>query len=59
MNISLILAHPNKQSFNHAIAQACVHALEEKGHINRCAIQVFGEAKTYCVFMIFSSQFYA
>jgi NAD(P)H dehydrogenase (quinone) len=33
MNISLILAHPNKQSFNHAIAQACVHALEKKGHI--------------------------
>ena len=33
MNISLILAHPNKQSFNHAIAQTCARALKEKGHI--------------------------
>jgi len=28
MNVSLILAHPNQGSFNHAIAIAAINALE-------------------------------
>ncbi|MFZ1987039.1 MAG: NAD(P)H-dependent oxidoreductase [Desulfatitalea sp.] len=32
MNISVILAHPNEQSFNHAIAQAAVERIERNGH---------------------------
>jgi NAD(P)H dehydrogenase (quinone) len=32
LNISLILAHPNKQSFNHAIAQAASNRLQKNGH---------------------------
>jgi NAD(P)H dehydrogenase (quinone) len=32
MNISVILAHPGKQSFNHAIATATVDTLEHNGH---------------------------
>jgi putative NADPH-quinone reductase len=32
MNISVILAHPNKSSFNHAIAEAAVKALKQNGH---------------------------
>lgn len=32
MFISVILAHPDKQSFNHAIARAAVEALQLKGH---------------------------
>ncbi len=32
MNISLLLAHPNKQSFNHAIAKAACSALQKNGH---------------------------
>jgi len=32
MKISVILAHPNKESFNHAIAATAVQALTEKGH---------------------------
>jgi NAD(P)H dehydrogenase (quinone) len=32
MRISLILAHPAKESFNHAIAQAAAGALRENGH---------------------------
>jgi len=32
MNISVILAHPNRESFNHAIAGAVVATLEENGH---------------------------
>jgi NAD(P)H dehydrogenase (quinone) len=32
LNISLILAHPNKQSFNHAIAQAACNQLQKNGH---------------------------
>lgn len=32
MNISVILAHPDPESFNHAIAGAVVTALEENGH---------------------------
>lgn len=32
MNISLILAHPNEESFNAAIAGAAREALEENGH---------------------------
>ena len=32
MNISVILSHPNKESFNHAIAATAVQALTEKGH---------------------------
>ena len=32
MNISVILAHPNKSSFNHAIAATAVEALRRNGH---------------------------
>lgn len=32
MNISLILAHPDPASFNHAIAHAAQNALQESGH---------------------------
>jgi len=32
MKLSVILAHPNKQSFNHAIAKAAVAELEGRGH---------------------------
>jgi len=32
MNISVILAHPNKGSFNHAIADAVLTTLRESGH---------------------------
>jgi putative NADPH-quinone reductase len=32
MQISVILAHPNKDSFNHAIAQAAVARIERNGH---------------------------
>ena len=32
MKVSLILAHPNKGSFNHAIAEAALAALRENGH---------------------------
>jgi NAD(P)H dehydrogenase (quinone) len=32
MKISLIIAHPNKNSFNHAIAAASVEILEQNGH---------------------------
>jgi NAD(P)H dehydrogenase (quinone) len=32
MQVSLILAHPDRASFNHAIAQAAVSALERNGH---------------------------
>jgi putative NADPH-quinone reductase len=32
MNISVILAHPNKHSFNHAIAQTAVTQLRKNGH---------------------------
>lgn len=32
MKISVILAHPNKKSFNHAIAKAAVDALRQNGH---------------------------
>ncbi|MBW1739914.1 MAG: NAD(P)H-dependent oxidoreductase [Deltaproteobacteria bacterium] len=32
MKISVILAHPNKKSFNHAIAEAALNTLQEKGH---------------------------
>jgi len=32
MKLSVILAHPNKQSFNHAIAETAVAELERLGH---------------------------
>lgn len=32
MNISVILAHPDNQSFNHAIARTAVTRLEKNGH---------------------------
>jgi NAD(P)H dehydrogenase (quinone) len=32
MKISIILGHPDQQSFNHAIANTCRHFLEQKGH---------------------------
>jgi NAD(P)H dehydrogenase (quinone) len=35
MNISIILAHPNPGSFNHAIAQAAAEALRGNGHTVR------------------------
>ncbi|MDI6688585.1 MAG: NAD(P)H-dependent oxidoreductase [Desulfobacterales bacterium] len=32
MDISVILAHPDNQSFNHAIARAAVTKLQKNGH---------------------------
>lgn len=32
MNVLVVVAHPNKESFNHAIAAATVAALQENGH---------------------------
>jgi NAD(P)H dehydrogenase (quinone) len=32
MNISIILAHPNPTSFNHAIAEAASESLTAAGH---------------------------
>jgi len=32
MKISIILAHPNRESFNHAIAQTAIESLRENGH---------------------------
>ena len=32
MKISVILAHPDRSSFNHAIAQTMVEQLEDNGH---------------------------
>ncbi len=32
MKISIILAHPNKNSFNHAIAETAMEALKQNGH---------------------------
>lgn len=32
MNISIILAHPNSASFNHAIAETVVKTLRQNGH---------------------------
>lgn len=32
MNVSLILVHPNQESFNHAIAMAAMNTLESNGH---------------------------
>lgn len=32
MNISIILAHPSKDSFNHAVARTCNKVLKELGH---------------------------
>jgi multimeric flavodoxin WrbA len=32
MIVSVILAHPNKESFNHAIASTVVEALQKNGH---------------------------
>ena len=32
MNVLIILAHPDKESFNHAIADTCKHRLIENGH---------------------------
>ena len=32
MNISIILAHPNPESFNHAIAQTLCRAIRAGGH---------------------------
>lgn len=32
MKISVILAHPNKKSFNHAIAEAALEVLRQNGH---------------------------
>jgi len=33
MRISIILAHPNPRSFNHAIAQAAIARLEQNSHV--------------------------
>ena len=33
MQISVILAHPNKESFNHAIAYTVIETLRQNGHI--------------------------
>ena len=32
MKILVIVAHPNRASFNHAIAQTCSRALTDNGH---------------------------
>ncbi|MBN1221513.1 MAG: NAD(P)H-dependent oxidoreductase [Anaerolineae bacterium] len=32
MQLSVILAHPQPQSFNHAITQAAVTTLQQNGH---------------------------
>ena len=32
MQVSIILAHPNSHSFNHAIAQAAIDELKQRGH---------------------------
>ncbi len=32
MNVLVILAHPNKESFNHAIARSAIEALQERRH---------------------------
>lgn len=32
MNVLIILGHPDKKSFNHAIAQTCIYNLEANGH---------------------------
>ena len=32
MKVSVILAHPNQKSFNHAIAKTVVNELNKKGH---------------------------
>ena len=32
MQVSVILAHPNRQSFNHAIAQTAIAQLRQNGH---------------------------
>ncbi len=32
MNVLVVLGHPNKLSFNHALARAAVEALEQMGH---------------------------
>ena len=32
MNHLIVVAHPNSDSFNHAIVQTTVHALKAKGH---------------------------
>ena len=32
MKLSVILAHPNQQSFNHAIAQTAIATLQQNGH---------------------------
>ena len=32
MHVSIVLAHPNSQSFNHAIAQTAVSELRQNGH---------------------------
>ncbi len=42
MQISLILAHPDAASFNHAIAETCRRTLEEKGH-RICFHDLYGE----------------
>jgi putative NADPH-quinone reductase len=36
MQISLILAHPSEESFNHAIAMAAVDTLKDNGHTVIC-----------------------
>jgi len=42
MKISVILAHPNHSSFNHAIARIVVERLEKKGH-NVCFHDLYEE----------------
>ena len=32
MNVLIILGHPDKKSFNHAIAQTCISQIETNGH---------------------------
>ena len=32
MKVLVIVAHPNRTSFNHAIAQTCSKALADNGH---------------------------
>jgi putative NADPH-quinone reductase len=44
MKISIILAHPDKQSFNHAIADAAVRARKERFVFSAILLKHYGKA---------------
>jgi len=43
MKISIILAHPDKQSFNHAIADAAVRARKERFAFSAILLKHYGK----------------